>query len=179
MAAAGQSTWDGNPNLSPPVTTPYRPGTADFNNLALQDDQEDPPGDPTLPSAALMNGQSGAIVAMARVVANAIVSIIFSGGPQFDSATATPTNVVSNPISSTFTVVRTPGGSMAGDIFIYWPASALPAAQLTRPKGYLNGATPGSICVDRFTNGGNTGVRVVTYNTSASPADLPFTVEIM
>lgn len=177
-APGAQSTFDGNPLTSPPITAPYRPGLPDFNSLSLQDDQEYPP-DPSMPTANLMNSTAATCIVLGRMCQNVTLSVTYSGGnPGFDSFTASPTAVATNTAATTFTMVRTPGGAGSGDIFVYWAANTLPAA-LTRPMAHINGAVPGLIACDNFTNGGHSGVRIVTQNQAGAATDLPFTVEVM
>ena len=177
MPAPGTSTWDGNANLSPPVTAPYRPGAADFNGIALADSAVYPPNPRTMPTAALLNTWSAMAVMLGRLCQNLTMSVRYvSNAPVIDSFTTAPTAAASLPAASTFTIARTAGGSAFGDITITWPAGTFPAA-LTQPKAYLNwalGPTSFSIGIVAVTNG----VRVTTTQGNAL-VDLPFTFEVM
>jgi len=176
MPAPGGSTFNGNVNASPPVTAPYRPGTADFNGIGLANSPVRPPNPATMPTAELLNTQSAMSVVYGRLVAAAIVSVKYAGGnPALDSYTAAPDAFYGAPAAKVFTVARTGGGAANGDISITWPAGALPA-QLVQPRASLNvlpGAHSYSIGVVPITNG----VRVVT-NQDNTATDLAFTVEI-
>ena len=179
MPAPGTSTWDGNANLSPPVTAPYRPGAADFNGIALADSAVYPPNPRTMPTAALLNTWSAMGVMLGRLCQNLTMSVRYSSGgaPIIDSFTTAPTAAASLPAASTFTVNRTTGGAANGDISISWPVGTFPAA-LTQPKAYLNvslGANSYSIGIVAY---GSTSVRVTT-NQGSTPTDLPFTFEVM
>ena len=171
MPAGGKASWDGNPNTSPPTTAPYRPGTADFNGLGITDDLVNAPNAATMPTANLLNSWSAFAVVFGRMIPNLTLSVRYAAGaPVLDSFTAAPTGV----IAGNLTVARTGGGAVSGDISITWPAGTFPAA-LTQPKGSMNGILPGMIAVSAITNG----IRVVTLNSAAAIADIPFTADLM
>ena len=172
--ASGKSTFDGNPNTSPAVTVPYRPGDDDFNGIALENDPVEPPDPQTMPTAPLLNSHSAEIVKLRELIHSAAVSVIFSGGnPAIDSFTAGPSAFTQASPTATFSVARHGGGAGAGDIDVTWPADSLPSAA-TKPSVSLNGTTPGIVCVSPITNG----VRVVAQDHTGTAADLPFTVII-
>lgn len=97
MPAPGTvSTFDGNPNTSPPVTSPYRPGTADFNGLSLQDDAVYPPDPTRMVVANLANAWSAFAMVFGRLCQSLTISVAFAGVagyPSLDSETASPTAV--------------------------------------------------------------------------------------
>ena len=170
MSAPGGSTWDGNPNITPPATVPYRPGKDDFNGIALEDDAKSPPDASKMPTSALLNTWSALSVVFGRMIPNLVASVAYvSGSPALDSFTAAPSAVD----SSTLTVARTGGGASHGDVTVSWPANTFPAA-ITQPLVSINGTTPGIASVSAVGNG----VRIVIQNTSGTGVDLPFTVTV-
>ncbi len=179
MSGAEQSTglspWD----LSPP----RRPILADYNGAALQNDPNDPPAlDGSMLTANSLNGQALTQLGMGQVIANAKFTVAFSGGaPVLDTgvtvAGASP-GAMSPIAAGNVTVERTPGGAASGDVFLWWPASTFPAATVS-PIASVNGATPGLVAGDWYTDGsGHNGVRVVTQNAAGVATDLPFTVDV-
>ena len=168
----GISTWDASP--------PYKPGLPDFNGAALVNNGLAPPNPATFPTANLLNTFSLLLASLCAMAQNARVSVVYSGGlPVLDSgvAAAGVSPGATNPIPG-LTIIRTVGGAANGDVFVYWAAGTFPPAG-TRPTVCMNGAAPGFICADWYTDGsGNTGVRIVAKNTSGTATDLPFTVEV-
>ena len=176
MTAPGSSTWDS--TVVNASTANHRPSAnTDFYGAAYQDRADNPPNPATMPSAGVWNTLLLTLASIGAVAANANISITYSGGnPGIDSQ-GNAAGVTSGASAPAYTVIRTVGGASHGDIFIYWPTGALPAS-LTRPIAYLNGAAPGMISADRYTDGTNVGVRIVALNSSAAATDLPFTVSL-
>lgn len=182
--STGISTWDAQNNLG--AAAAYRPGLPDVNNAELQNRGKTPPNAPTFPTANQLNGTMLLVLALGKVVANAKLSIKYTGGnPVIDYGTAaagvSPGSV--NPVTAAgvLNVTRTPGGAGAGDVFIWWANGVFPAPA-SRPSAALNGATPGMApAADWYTDSGSghTGVRIVTKDAANTAADLPFTVEVM
>jgi len=174
MPAAGQSTFDGNPYTSPPITTPYRPGDPDFNGRSLVDSQVNPPDPGSMVTANLLNGEAAEIIALRRLIHSATVSAKYvAGSPLVDSFAAGPSSFHAQVPTAQFSIARTGGGAAAGDVTITWPANSLPP-NLTKPHATPNGVVPCMIAVDYVTNG----VRVVTQDKNGNGIDIPFTVNI-
>lgn len=170
-APGAQSTWDGNPNTSPPTTTPYRPGSADFNGIGLQDRADFPPNAQTMPTANLLNTWSATEVVLGRIVPNMVLSITGGNPPSIALCTAAPTAVNGNP-SGFLTLTR----NGAGDVSITWPANTFPPA-VAWPMATVNtqqGPTDSrTIAATPITNG----VRVTTFN-GGGGVDMNFTVSV-
>lgn len=165
MPAGGISTFDGNPETSPPTTTPYRPGSADFNGAALLDDPTYPPDPSTMPTANLFNTTDLLIVSLGKMVPVAFISVVAGASPTVAFWSTAANNIVGNP----FTVTRT----AAGNYSITTPANTLPAP-VSQPQGELNvvlGAHNYGVSAVNITNG----VQVTTTQDGAL-ADLNFTV---
>jgi hypothetical protein len=166
MSAPGQSTWD--------IVPPYRPGEGDFNDFALEDDGDDPPGDPTLPSAALFNTAHPLLASVCAVIPNLVLGINGGNPPTFGQFTSMVTAVRENPAGSTFTLNRTG----AGIVVITCPANTFPAA-VAPATACLNsdltsgGAGPYSIGVTPTTNGW-----VVVTKVNGTSTDLSFTLTV-
>lgn len=150
------------PNASPfDLTPPRRPGLDDFNGIAKEDDQEDPPNPREQPNAAEWNTMEWLLLAIGRVMPVAVLS--FSGGAVVQLAGAPKDLVIGD-------LTVTPNGT--GDYSITWAAGTFPASNAA-PVAALN-AGPGMIYAVAITNG----VQVKTYNNSGVAANLAFTLQI-
>lgn len=174
--STGLSPWD----LSPP----RRPTLADYNQASLQNDPQDPPAlDGTMVTANLLNGQALTQLGMGQIVANAKLSVIFVAAAPVLETGVTIAGVspgVASPVAAgNINVLRTPGGAGSGDVFLWWPASTFPAATVG-PTAGLNGATPGNIAADLYTDvgTGHSGIRVVTLSVGGAATDMAFTVDV-
>lgn len=159
------STWDGNPNATPPVTTPYRPGLDDVAGGALANGNP-PPNPQTHPSAEVLNTVSKTMIAMGKVVANAVITVDFNAGAPFIAAVSAASSGIA---PGTFT----PTDNGAGDTSITWPAGTFPPA-VADPTMSING----DVEIDRqrvvtITNG----VRVKT-KLGTTGTDVRYTVVI-
>lgn len=149
--------WD----LSPP----QRPSTATFNGIAKSDRSDYPPDPTTMPNAAEYNALCWLGVALGQMMANASISIAGGATPAIQSLRSPCTTVV----PGTFTVTHVG----TGDVQISWPSGTFPA-QIGPPKPYLNHSAAGQISA---ISGANS-VTVLTADSSGTPADLPFTVDV-
>lgn len=166
MPAPGQSTFDGNPQTSPPTTTPYRPGTADFNGANLQNDPVYVPDPNTMPTAPLFNTYSYEIVSIGKMIPVAFISVNAGASPTVAFWSTAANNIASNP----FTVTRTG----AGNYNVTYAAGTLPAPT-AQPRGSLNvvlGAHNYAIGAVNIVNG----IQVTTTQDGAL-TDLNFTVD--
>lgn len=165
MTAPGQSTFDGNPNATPAVSTGYRPGLSDFNGGALKDDPQYPPDPSTMPTSALFNTIAAMLVSMGKMVPTAFIGINAGASPTV-AWWGTAANLIgANP----FTVTR----NSAGNYSITWTAGVLPNA-LGAPNAQINavlGAHNYSIGTVNIANG----VQVTTTEDGVL-TDLNFTV---
>lgn len=163
LSAPGQSTFD--------LTPPRRPGDDDLNGHSLEDDGEEPPGDPTLPSADLFNTESGLAVSYGAVVPNLIVAVNGGATPSFGLFTSTVRTVRENTAATTLTLTR----ASAGDVSITWAANTFPPP-LAAPEAKITavlGAHSYSIGCVAITNG----VRVTT-TVDGVLTDVSFTVTL-
>lgn len=170
----GISPWDASPAR--------RPGPPDFNGIALKNRADAPPNAAQFPTANLLNGEAYMEQGISAVVPNAVISVKFQGGApviDYGSTIAGVSNGNLPPIpNSEITIERTPGGAVSGDVFLYWAAGTFPPPAY-RPTAALNGTTPGlSPACDWYSTGGNSGVRIVTQDHTATATDLPFTVAL-
>jgi len=154
VAAPNQSTFD--------LVPPRRIGKGDFNGIAKVDDENEPPDPTIMPNAAEWNTMEYLIIALCRVLPVAVLSITNTGTPTLTSYITAPTG----PTSETFTITKTG----VGNILISWPANTFPV-YAAQPVATLN-AGPGMI--NTIVEGN--GVRIHTYNSAGSAADLSFTV---
>lgn len=167
MPAPGQSTFDGNPNTSPATTTPYRPGTADFNGAALVDDPVYVPDPSTMPTAELFNTIAFLAISACKMIPSGFISVNAGATPTVAFWGTAANNITSNP----FTVTRT----AAGNYSITWTAGTFPSPA-AQPNASLNialGAHNYGIGAVNITNG----VQVTTTQ-DAALTDLNFTVWI-
>jgi hypothetical protein len=173
--STGLNPWD--------LPVPRRPILADFNGASMQDDANDPPDWTSMPTSKLFNGEALTIDGMGQVIENAKLSIVFSGGvPVLNTGVTvagTSPGATSPVLAGLLTVQRTPGGNVAGDVFVWWPANVFPAPGVS-PGAGINGFVPGMIASDWYTDAGSghSGIRVVTKNTAGVLTDLPFTVSV-
>ncbi len=155
--APGVSTWD--------LIPPRRPTTNDFNGAAKIDDATYAPNPQTMPSGAEYNTLCLLMVALGKVLPNAVVSVT-GGNPPTLAGFAAPSSSI---VGGTFTLTR----NSAGDVSVTWPANTFPTsacAPVVAPNA-------GALCdVDAvaITNG----VRVRTFNAGGAATDLSFTVTI-
>ncbi len=167
MPAPGASTFDGNPNATPPTTAGYRPGASDFNGAALKNLGTNPPDPATMPTAELFNTYSLCMTSVGKMVPVAFISINAGASPTTAFWSTAANLIVVNP----FTVTR----NSVGNYSITWPANTFPAAA-AQPHAQLNvvlSANNYAIGAVNITNG----VQVTTTQGGAL-ADLNFTVWI-
>lgn len=165
MPAPGISTFDGNPETSPPTTTPYRPGTSDFNGAALADDPTYPPDPQTMPTANLFNTIALLLVSACKMIPFAIVSVTAGASPVIAFWNTAANDIDANP----FTLART----AAGNYTLSWTAGAFPSAA-AQPVVALN-LELGAHNYGAGAVYGTNSVQVTTTEDGAL-ADLPFTV---
>lgn len=149
------------------LTPPRRPGIGDVGGGQKTDDLTYGAIDPiTMPSAEEDNQKQFLLVAYGKVVANAKVTVHFSGGtPSVAQASGCGSAVV----PGLFTV--TDNGT--GDTSVTWPAGSFPAA-IADHEAHVTGATVGQIACETISNG----ARIRTTGTTGTAADLAFVVEI-
>jgi hypothetical protein len=128
MSAPGQSSYDGNPNVSPPVTTGYRPSADDFNGAACEDDTANPPDPQTMATAECWNTICLQLVSVCKMIPSAIIAVTAGATPSISAWATAANNVVSDP----FTLTR----DAAGSYHITWAAGLLPVAM--QPEVALN-----------------------------------------
>lgn len=164
MPAPNLSTWDGNPNTSPPTTTPYRPGTADFNGAGLTNDPVYPPNAATMPTAELFNTIGFLLTSIGKMVPNAFISVNAGASPTTAFWSTAANNILTNP----FTITR----NSVGNYTITVSANVLPApaAQSLAVLNVVLGAHNYSIGCVNVANG----VQVTTTQDGAL-TDLNFT----
>lgn len=167
MSAPNQSTFDGNPNVSPPVTSGYRPGLADFNGAALQDDTANPPDPQSMPTSPVWNTFAYELVSVGRMIPVGSFGIVAQVGPTVSFWNVAANNVVADP----FAPVR----NGAGDYTISWPSGLLPLGGA--PVAIINqilGAVSSSIVAQYLSA---TSVRVQTTQGGVL-TDLNFSVQL-
>lgn len=165
MGAITFLSWEGDSETS---IAPRRPSTEDLGGDELIDDQELPPIDGEMPTAAAWNQIVKQVVAMSKMLPAASLRVHFTGGTPAITQLACPSSLVTTP---TFTV--TDMGS--GDTKIEWPAGTFPAQSFPPGVHLLGnpGATPKSVTVEEITNG----VRVRTAAGGAG-TDIDFRLDI-
>ena len=90
MTAPGISTFNGNPRATPPVTTPYRPGSNDFEGSALVDDPKYTPIPGQMPTSALLNTMGAELVTVGRMIPVFRASITHGTAPFINQFVAAP-----------------------------------------------------------------------------------------
>lgn len=148
------------------LVPPRRPGISDVGGAQKEDDLNYPPDPVRMLTGADENQGEKLTVAYGKVVANAKVTVHFSGStPSVAQASGCGSAVV----PSLFTV--TDNG--AGDTTISWPAGTFPAA-IADHTARLTGATVGMIACETVSNG----ARVRTKDGTNTAADLAFVLEV-
>lgn len=161
------STFDGNPNTSPPTTTPYRPGLDDFDGAACIDDPTEPVQTNDMPRSSCWNTFGYQLVSACKMIAVATLSVNAGASPTTAFWTTAANKIAANP----FTISRTG----AGNYSITWVAGTFPAPT-SAARAFLNialGAHNYAASALNITNG----VQVTTTQDGAL-ADLNFTVDI-
>lgn len=166
MPSPGISTFDGNPNATPPTTVGYRPGPDDFDGAELEDDPVNVPDPETMPTSAQMNTRSLLLVSICKAIGVAGFGINASASPTFAFFWTAANLIVGNP----FTLTRVG----AGHYQITWAAGQFPIAGWPRVR--LNTAVVSghsySVSALNMTNG----IEVWTFDNGAL-ADLSFSAE--
>lgn len=146
------------------LTPPRRPGSNDLNGLAKEDEPGELPDPTTMPSAAEWNTIGHLLLAAARVMPVAVLSIVGGAAPTLLFFPNARTDLV----NASFTVTR----NGVGDVSITWPVDTFPT-MVARPVAALNSG-PGMIHATPITNG----VRVYSYDSAGAASDKDFTVQV-
>lgn len=150
------------PNASPFDLSPARrPNTDDFNGIAKEDDDEDPPNPREQPNAGEWNTIEWILMSLGRVMPVVVISVVANVVTQVTAA--------GKDLDTTDFALVVNG---TGDVSITWPANSIPSS-VAGPVASLN-TGPGMIHAALITNG----VQVKTYDGAGSPADQSFTVQI-
>jgi len=156
------NTFNGDPGNS---VAPRRPSLNDMGG-ATKVNAVNPPDPVRMPTAPEDNQKQMQAVSVGKVVPVCVVSVHFSGGtPSAAQFTAAGDNIT----IPTFTV--TDNG--VGDTTISWPANTFPPPVVDHDAA-VTGATGGFAAAQTLTNS----VRVRTFGTGGSAADLSFNVRI-
>lgn len=172
MTAPGQSTLDGNPNATPPITQGYRP-TLDDGGALLSDDPKNPPNQATDPTSAAWNYFRAMQASLGKMIAVATFSLNAGAAPTFANWTTAANLINANPFQVSSRV-------SAGHYQITWTAGQFPL--IGWPKAYLcaaGGAFSQGITAQYMTAppAGTQGVEVWTTQAGVL-TDLPFQVDL-
>lgn len=171
-SSPGQSTFDGNPNVSPAIPQGYRPTVADGGAI-LQDDTENPPDPETMPVSFVWNYLTAVAASFGRMIACASFGLTAGASPVFPFWSTAANLIQTNPFSVYSRVA-------AGHYQIQWTAGTFPV--IGAPKGYLNctgGAHSYGITCQYMTAPPN-GMQAVEVwtTTDGALADLPFQIDL-
>jgi hypothetical protein len=167
MPSPSQSTFDGNPNTSPPTTTPYRPGLDDFDGAQCIDDPSEPVETNDMPRSSCWNTFGYMLVSACKMIAVANISVTAGVSPTTAFWNTAANNIAANP----FTITR----NSVGNYSLTFTAGTFPAPT-SAARAFLNvllGAHNYSIGCVNIANG----VQVTTTQDGAL-TDLNFTVDL-
>lgn len=163
MTVPTSLTWD----LGTSDGGPARPTVTTMGEAALENDAENPPTAPTMPTAEMLNQWQVQLAAMGKVVAALKVSVRFSGGvPALYKFTCPTGNLSFGDITIT------DGG--VGITTVSWPADILPPP-VTDPLAGINSTVSGMVCASYASA---TSVLVKTFDGTNAAADRDFTLYI-
>jgi hypothetical protein len=160
---------DGGVNPDGSTSLPRRPSTDDLGGDTKEDDDELPPDDVTMPTAAGHNQSAKVIAGLARVAAACKVEIDFTAGVPYVKGCSAFGSLVTK---ATF---GTPADNGNGDTTLSWPADTFPPAEIS-PNGltlYSNSTQVVAGHVELLTNG----IRVRTFVNGVA-ANVPWSIHI-